>query len=107
MTHWRTKENVSHKKKRQKKDVMSKKEERFFFGHCFGNVQSISKVNTVLTIDNNDYNVTLYPDKNGNICDIAGLNRQNGRYDKQLNPVPSDYTYAMNMLRGQAVQLYL
>lgn len=36
MTHWRSELNKSKKNKHQKKGVMSKKEERAFFGHGFG-----------------------------------------------------------------------
>lgn len=107
MTHWKTKENMSHKKRHQKKGVMSKKQEKAFFGHNFGNVQStVGKVRTTLTIDDEEHHVTLYPDKNGNICDISGLNKDNGCYDKELGEIPSDYNYAMNILRGQAITLW-
>lgn len=105
MTHWKNSTNASHKKKHQKKDVMSKKQLKAFFGHSFDRPKLPSPVKTVLTLDDIEWDVTLIPDKNGNIQEIIGLPETDGYVTKEES-VPSTHDYAMNLLRGQAVELY-
>lgn len=102
MTHWLTDQNKSHKKRHAKKGVMSKAQLKEFFGHGFERPSYPKRVDTELSIDGIDYKVTLIPDKNGNICDIIGLPKNDAELTVSEN-VPSTYAYAMNILRGQAI----
>lgn len=93
MTHWRDKTNKSHKKRHQKKGVMTRAQEREFFGHNFEVVNSSTSAAATLQVEDKLYNVTLYADRYGRITDIEGIPETN-------------YDDVMYMLRGQQVELW-
>lgn len=115
MTHWKHGDIIKNgviiahsnlsKKRVTKKGTMPKRQLKEFFGHSWSQSKPVPNIVTNLIIDGVEHTVTLIADANGSVCDIKGLNSES-HYDEKLNYVPSDYEYAMNILRGRPVNLY-
>lgn len=67
MTHWQTEQNRTHMKKYMRKNVMTRKQLKEFFGHPWKD-QSCSK--TTMTVNLELFKHIAYSDKNGQLCDI-------------------------------------
>lgn len=100
MTHWKTNLNSSKKKRHQKTNVMTKKQERKFFGHKFSVLPKKKQLYVTVELNNKQYKVVLNGDKNDNCYDVSGLLSYDGYPTKGI---ASSHDLFMNIYRGQNV----
>ena len=70
MTHWQTEKNRTHMKKHMRKNVMTKKQIKEFFGHSWEKQKDFK---TIIVFQTESFTYNAYSNKNGQLCDIVPI----------------------------------
>lgn len=94
MSHWKTAENKSQKKRHKRKGVMTKKQLKEFFGHTFSPLDTTKPVMYSITLGKTDEEKStkydIYFDKNNQLCDIIPETPQSHEFLNMFRGNPLD-----------------